>query len=86
MNFADIPPQRSVATVVWMTVLFGPLGMLTLGAKVGLLAILICVVAALFTMGLSILVQIVALPFIAYSIVAKSNARRAAMLAAVGQR
>jgi hypothetical protein len=83
VNPWDIPPQKSVSAAVWLTIFFGPLGMFAVSAKAGWLSLLICVVAAIFTLGLSILVQIVALPIIAMSMVQKSNARRAQMLAAV---
>jgi hypothetical protein len=69
INPFAVPPQKSVAAAVWLTIFFGPLGMFAVSAKAGWLSLLICVVAAVFTLGLSILVQIVALPIIAMSMV-----------------
>jgi hypothetical protein len=58
--------------------------MFYVSSKAGWLSLLICVVAALVTLGISILVQIIVLPLIAMSMVQTSNARRASLLAAIG--
>ncbi len=51
-----VPPKRSVAAAVLLTVLFGPLGSLYAGAAYGLVWLLVSVGAAMFTLGLSLLI------------------------------
>ena len=83
VNPWDIPPAKSKGTAVTLALLFGPLGMFYVSARMGWLSLLICIVAALLTLGLSILAQIVVLPIVAASEVGKANVRRAQMLAAL---
>jgi len=85
VNYADIPPQKSTGAAFFLTLLFGPLGMFYVSGKAGAWSLLICVVAAVFTMGISILFQIFILPFIAMSIVSSANARRRQMITMVTQ-
>ena len=80
----DIPPQKSVATAVILTICFGPLGLMYVNAKSGLLALLACIGLAIVTLGLSVLLQVFVLPFMAASMAQKSNAYRAELLAATG--
>lgn len=82
VQLVDVPPQRSVAAGVWLTILFGPLGCFYAGGKYGFAVLGICIGAALLTLGLSILVQVFVLPFVMAGRVRSQNARRAALLGA----
>jgi hypothetical protein len=82
VNIGEIPPQKSAGAAVALTLLFGPLGAFYVSGKFGLWSLVICVVAAVLTLGVSILFQIFILPIIAMSEVQKSNAKRAALLSA----
>jgi uncharacterized membrane protein len=85
VNPWDIPQQKSVGAAIALTLFFGPFGMFYVSGKAGLWSLVGTVVGGICTLGISIVIMWVGFPLVAMSMVQKSNARRAQMLAAVSQ-